>query len=256
MKKVTLLNMETRQWSNVIRAQLEAEGLGEGSALPFYENNVPGEKIDPSKPKPPLLMAVTQPTEEFIQEHGPYGRFDHRSSQANQETMAKLGIKTLEQEDGLPNNNGVFHTEMFSMTSHFGLAAPATAATLMVEREFEITSRFTVATENASEEQAKLTEIATTIKNSADRAGIDVEHISSKQWAAIFRWSNALIIGSVKLPDFQINVIAGSMRTYFTAEKIEPLPLIHSIAAQMNTRPVMEQVYGEPSAVWLEVLER
>lgn len=254
--RAALPSTETTQWAGLMRDQLSEAGFNEQTPVPYYAITVPGEKLDPNKPKPPLFMPVTKPTEQFTKEHGPYGRYDPRSQPAAVAAAAKYNIQTTEQEDGLPETNDVFHTELLTMQSHFGLRVPSIMADAMIKHEFSISNRFTQATQNQTETEKKLSEIATTIKNTADRAGMDVEHIESKQWAAIFRWSESLVIGSVKLPNYQINVIGGSLSTRFPGDKMEPFATLHSIAAQTNNRPIMESTYGEPAAIHLEVLER
>jgi hypothetical protein len=235
-------------WYEVMKAQLEAVGFGETTSVPFYECSIAGKNLRPDTPKPPMLIPVVQPSDAFLKEHGQYGRYDSRS---HSEEAQKLGIQSLEQEEGLATDNGVFSFEMFSFQSHMRVLVGGLVADHMIEHQFTVTDAFTSAVADTPDKK-KLIEIANTINNAANRCGLDVSDIDSAQWAAIFRHdTSSMVIGRVNLPDYEFNVVSGVLSHRFPMQRIAPTPLLHSIVSQIHTRPVMEGIYNEPATVFV-----
>lgn len=200
-------------WYAIIQDQLVKTGFDMNLSMPFYECSVPGENSKPNIPKPPLLMPVIKPTAERLAEHGQYGRYDHRSSPEWRAAIEEHDIQSLEQEEGLDPDSGVFLFEFFNFESHVGVQSGGLIADQIIEHRFQITNAFTGAVSN-DPVRIKLTEIANMIKNAAERTGLDVAQIDSKQWAAIFRHSNSMLLGTINLPDYQIQVAAGAQQAH------------------------------------------
>lgn len=235
----------SESWYTLLRQQFNLSGFGASTPVSYRECWIPGENSRPNTPKPPLLMPVVKPSEAFLEEHGVYGRYDFRSK------MARGLFPSIEQEEGLESDNGVFRFEFFNFHFHFAVNGSAVAEEIKTHG-FGITNEFTAA--HAGQPiLSKLQEIAEAIKNAGERTGLDVAHIHSQQWAAIFRHANAMLLGSVNLPDFRLHVAAGVTEYHYPLTRTKPLPILHSIVSQINTAPVMERIYHEPPAVFIEM---
>ena len=243
---------DDQTWYSLFTEQLAAIGFDDSNPVPFYECWLPGENAKPEAPKPPLLMPVTKPTEAFLAEHGQFGRYDQRSPDP---AVAENVILSPEQEEGLQPDNGVFLFELFNFKSHFGINSGNQIADQIISYDFAITDRFQSACQNRKAPE-KLCEIAGIIKNAAERVGFDVSQINSKQWAGIFRHSNSILLGTINMPNYKFQAVAGVTDHKFPMERIAPFPILHSIASQIHTRPVLERIYGEPAAFYLNVLEK
>ena len=256
-KKVSQLTSRNQDhWYQILKEEFALAGWGEGTSIPFFQCNVPGEKLDPEKPKTPLFMPVNKLSQAELDEHGQYGRYDERSSSA---AVRELGIESLQQEEGLDPQNSVFRFEYFSFQRHFGVGVYSGAETIadnIIKHDFTVTPEFAAA---VSEDRAKekLIEIANTINNASQRTGFDVNHVSSQQWAAIFRPSEAMVMGSIHLPNYQFNILTGARDTRFPGYQMEPMAALHSMLTQTNTRPYLGGIYTDaPPSVYIEAFPK
>ncbi len=247
-----------RDWRAILTGALVDVKFPPSLALSYSVCDVAGGNSKPETPRPPLLIPVIRPTQEQLDEHGYFGRYNVQRNREMAEAV-KANVPTFEEEEGLPANNGVFNFERFGLLSHFDVSGLFFSDAIQgMPKDFPVVSeKLDWETMNISAE--KILEVSEGVRKAAGRVGFDISNIDKKQWAAIFQHAESLVIGSVHLERYQFNIVAGLWDCKWASGRISPFPILHSLASQKNTRPISEAkplADDAPSAVYLEAFER